>query len=864
MRLAFWIASRNLASRRLQALCALLGVAFGVATVCAVEIVDQNTVRGAREYHRSETGNPDLVLTSIDVRRLPPEQALRDLQRDEQVLAVTPVVSSAALLEVPGKAPVGVLLYGLDLEAASSFDPWRIAEGTLPRGPDEVLLGVVPAGERSLGLDATFALRRPGATATGCVDGRIVAIDGAESPPGRPHGVRLTGLIEKRYLGADQRGRVAIADHELVRRLAEGVPLATSFWLRLPEGVDPARVADRFRDDFAVRVPDARLVAETPEEQAFRSGVRLAALLALGLGLFVIFHLISLSVTTWVRQAGLLGALGIPSRGLGRIFLAEAAIIAGVGVVAGVGLGVVLAWGLVESRFTTLGWGRPLDGFEVSLSSIAWIPALGLVVSLLGAVHPIRRIRRVDTLAAIEEGEAALTSHPPTAGWVVPLIIAATPPLVLLTAWSLRWVDEEVMRVTVRLAAIFGVFILMLHALPAMLVRVLGAAMRPFERAEGATVWIARKNLTRSVRRFAASVAGLALVASALVSLHGITGGLKSEVNDFAARSMPGRLFAWVPHQPREAMRQVFDAEGVRAAISIDASAREGVVEFRGVPAAELWAAGALAERPEDRLAFERGEGIIVSTRAAREESLAVGDARRVSPRGQPVDMRVLAISDAFGYFPEERAFVLVEEESFRRIWCRSAPMWSRVVLTLEDGASGDVVRDRIRQAWKSSGLRDKAPGVLAIRTAEEKRRHLSLEVDADFAIFDVILILTAVLGGLGLMNSLIVSGLERTRELGLLRAVGVSTRGVRRLFLLEAGLVGLAGALLGVVMGIPFGIVSVQGLSALSGLPLDWTPQWLWSLLATVLITGTALLAALVPAARASKTDVVKAIKYE
>jgi len=168
MRLAFWIASKNLAFRRIQSAAAMLGVAVGIATVCAVQIVDYNTIRGAREHHRRHTGNPDLVASVRDQRRWAETGVRAHLERRDEVDLAMPIFESSAIVATSTGRPAGAQLTALDMAAASEFDPWRLASGSAPAGAREALIGARLAEEIGASTGETIALRRPAATATGC------------------------------------------------------------------------------------------------------------------------------------------------------------------------------------------------------------------------------------------------------------------------------------------------------------------------------------------------------------------------------------------------------------------------------------------------------------------------------------------------------------------------------------------------------------------------------------------------------------------------------------------------------------------------------------------------------------------------
>src|SRR5262249_5841963 len=156
-----------------------------------------------------------------------------------------------------------------------------------------------------------------------------------------------------------------------------------------------------------------------------------------------------------------------------------------------------------------------------------------------------------------------------------------------------------------------------------------------------------------------------------------------------------------------------------------------------------------------------------------------------------------------------------IAEPTMKRVFCRSADR----VQQLTVAASGPAGEDGLRARILASGILP--PGSIEHAwTGAEQRRLYQDEIDSDFTIFDVILGLTAVLAALGFMNTLVVSGLERQKEIALLRAAGVTRRQVFRLFVSDAGMMGACGGLLGILMAVPFSWLVVEGLAPVADLP--------------------------------------------
>ena len=857
MRLLFWIASKNLASRRLYSACAILGIAFGVATVVAVQVVDHNTVISLREHHRRFTGDPDRVLTLRDPRQTTPAAATEALSRLTAITAFTPMLADRVALLVNGKPALSAPFFSLNVGSAADFDAYAIERGRdfRPGERGAFLCGWQAAQDAKLKLGERYVLQRPSVTPYGCADGQLVPRSDGTRRSGPQVELELVGILQDRYLGHANGNRALVVPSEEGLALMGDLPHLTRYWIRIADGANPAALTERLEKDFRVEVPEAREVGETREERAFRSGVRLAAFMALGLGLFIIFHLLTLSVTSWVRQVGLLGALGITGGALAGVFLLEALILAVTGTACGLGIGVLIAKLMMDAGLSTLGWGRPVFTFALPWGDLWWIASAGIGACLVGAIHPIARVRSIPVLDALTQGEAAL-GRTVAPRWLAPAALAGTPAATLGLAWLLHPMEQDFLEVAFLIALCFGVFVIALWVLPQLLGRAFGVLIRPLERPDRAGTFLVRRGLRRGIRRFAGSVTGLSLVAAGIVALHAMTGALKQEKDDWAERALSGRIFLRMPQVPRARLAFLDRIPGVASAVPLDASFRQSLMEIRGVPPAAVFAQGMLADRPDDRAMFRAGRGVVVTSHLARERGLDVGDEVKLSTLKGPRRYRVLAIDDRFGFHPHERSYALLDETTVHRVFCRS----NEFVNICAVGVTSPDLERRVAHA-----IRDEAGDLdISIMTGAGQRKAYRHEINRDFAVFDVILLLTGVLAGLGLLNSLLVASMERTKETGLLRAIGITRRQVFGMFLSESLMLGVAGGVLGSAMGIVFSMLAVNGLAHLSELPLTWRFDAVWVLIAIGVLTAFSALAAIIPAMQAERADVIKAIKYE
>jgi len=156
------------------------------------------------------------------------------------------------------------------------------------------------------------------------------------------------------------------------------------------------------------------------------------------------------------------------------------------------------------------------------------------------------------------------------------------------------------------------------------------------------------------------------------------------------------------------------------------------------------------------------------------------------------------------------------------------------------------------------------AGNVLRLQRGEDIAATYLAQHDKDFGIFYAILLLTVMLAAVGVLNAMVIAVLERRREIGLLRAVGLTGGQVARMLLVESGAFGVLGGLLGLALGLPLAVVCARALTALSHLDLSFelAPRALGAVLAGAVLV--ALLAVLYPALRANRLKIAEVMRYE
>ncbi len=869
MRLVFLLAWRHVIFRPGKTLASALGIGVGIATVVSVLTVDHNTMLSQAARRGLSDPETDLLISplqrSVDVF----DDVAEDLRSRTFLRGVTAYATRPLSLAVGGRVRASIELMAVEEGAASFHAGYDVQQGEAldhESAEPQLLISAFMADKHELEVGSLVELTRPPrrrAAVARCVDGEIVMQAPRPTRAGEPeplHPFRVTGILSPTRLGYPKmRALTTFARGREVM----GNDMRAHFWADFDKSqLDLQGVENRLRDAFVVKAPKRALSGEAPEERAFRSGVRFCGFLALFLGLYIIFNTMSMSLVERVRQIGLLRALGVTRGRLAAIFLVEGLILSLLGAV----LAVVLAERIVSLmqrwQITTLGFGKPLDIIEVPWGQVAAVMVAGVLFSLAGILYPFLRAARLSVIDALRRGVIEL-AHDPFTGTrrLVLLGILALVPV----AWFVGLPSESSIPVPLWeaillgigiVAGVFAVLLLASSLLPNLAARIIGVF-------KGPAMLLARSTVLTARHRVFATVTGLMLVFAAVFLVISVLESLKSETRQFAERALAGRLYLKTTPEGAEqiaALREVKGLPELATLVPINVEVRSQFL-VRAIDARML-NSGSLAGDNVIRRLFERQPTVILSTRCAADFGYEVDElvTLPVDSEEGAVDFRVLAISDEYGFKPDDRVFAAVSAASMKRYWCLDSEGLGDYFMAWAPGMS----------APRLEALRGAAEDVLGegqvldLRRGDDIADDYLADLDKDFGIFYAILVLTVMLAAIGVLNAMVIAVMERRREIGLLRAVGLTGSQVARMLLVESGAFGVLGGLLGLVVGIPLAALTAGALTESSHLSL----AFVMSPAAAAMVMGgavvVALLAVVFPALRANSLRLSTVVRYE
>ncbi len=574
------------------------------------------------------------------------------------------------------------------------------------------------------------------------------------------------------------------------------------------------------------------------------------AVIALVVGSFLIVNTFSILVAQRSRELALLRALGASRRQVKWMVLVEAAVLGLVGAGLGLGLGVLLFLG-IRLVFAQFGLDLSTTPMVFDLTTVLAALAIGVGVTMVAAWLPARRTGKIPPVAALRDDialpETTLrrrfligTLAVVLGGVGIGLALFGSPPF----AGYLLGVGA--------LAVLLGVA----AASPVLARPVLGGAHALFRRTHGMVGQLAGQNLQRNPRRTAATASAL-MIGLALCTTMAIVGSsAKASVDRAVSENFVGdyvisNVFA-LGFSPSIADRAA-ELDGVDSVtrIRFQYAERGGdLLLVQGVDPATLTDTLDVQLKQGELSSLTTKRNLLISESVADDEGLALGDRVRIDV---PAGTVAFTVSGIYADNPLLDGGYLMGMETFARAGYQ--PVDNFVFVGLADGADRQAVRsglDRLVEKQKMLSVKDQEG------LAEEARGP----IDQLLTLIYGLLALALVIAVLGIVNTLALSVIERTREIGLLRAIGLSRRQLRRMIRLESMVISFLGALLGVVLGLVFGWVLLTDLAD-EGLEVISIPVvQLGGFLVVSLLVG--VLAAVLPARRAAKLDVLQAIADE
>ena len=718
---------------------------------------------------------------------------------------------------------------------------WRVQEGRAPTGPTEVALEAQTAADAGYALGDRVKVNADGGSRTFTLVG-IVRYNNIASPGNATWAlfdddtaqqfIAKPGFVDAVLV----RGDGTVSGEELTRRINAAVGTPTS------DGVVEAQALTR-----------QGIVAQSQNEIQKALGfiglfLTIFSVIALAVGAFVIYNIFSITAAQRQRETALLRAVGASRRQVTWAMLTEAGVVGLVGSLLGLLGGVGLAMG-IRALLNALDFSLPARGLEVTGSTAVITVVAGLATALLAGLAPALAAGRVPPVAALVDVAFERVSR--FRSRLVLAAVVAGAGLAMIGA-VLAGADGRLLGVA--LAAVFAGLLVAGPLLARPIARLIGA---PVQRATGVTGTMARGNVQRNPKRTARTAApvliGVALVTAASVFAASIAAQIKRTVGetflgDYVVNSTKGSAVSFNPTFVDELneLPEVGIATGLGFASVEFADGKPAFGQLLDPRTAGPllnydFVAGSFA-------ALDRA-GILVSEGEATRKRLVLGSTVPVRVQTKVVQLTVRGIY---------RTSRIGQARVYHRDLLRGTGVQDTrgvVVLTRAPGVSDARFREVVGAAARQYGIGE-------LQDRDEFIASRADIVDQSLTFIYGLLALSVVIAVFGIVLTLLLAVYERRREIGLLRAVGMTRRQVRATVRWESVITSLYGAAVGVVMGLLLGWVVILALRD-QGLTTYSVPAGrIVLILALSFAIGVA--AAIIPARRATKLDVLAAIASE
>ncbi|MFD7457625.1 MULTISPECIES: ABC transporter permease [unclassified Streptomyces] len=841
----FRTALRNVLAHKARLLMTVLAVMLGVAFVSGT-LVFTNTISDA--YQKSSAKGFDQIDVAVQPKYQDAEgdKVGKSAELNQAVLdesasvpgaarAIGVVRGFAAIADKDGKLVGG----GFQSQGGNYWgteDPrYPLVEGHAPKGRGEILIDSETAERTGYRVGDTLRLSVDGPVLTPRISGVFTTDDGNVAAGGSL-ALFDTQTAQRLFGKTGTYDEIAVTAKAGVTQAALKAELDEA----LPKDVAETTTAKRLADDQAEAIASSM--------SGMKQGLLVFAGIALFVGTFIIANTFTMLVAQRTKELALLRAVGASRRQVTRSVLIEAFVVGVVAAVTGLVAGIGIGAGL-RSLMGSLGETVPDGPLVITPGTVLTALAVGVLITMLAAWLPGRRAAKIPPVAAMSSVHAQATVKSLVLRNTIGALFAAAGVTVVLAATTMGGSDGQAPMGLGACLLIIGVFVL-----TPLLSRPLIAAAAPVLRIFGVSGKLARQNSVRNPRRTAATASALMIGLTLITGMTVMAGSLQKSIDKMASDAIRADYVVSMANYNSlspDVDKKLKETEGVTATSPLrNAPARiDGDTEYlTGVTGATI---GDLTELPVDDGAFEvGGDRVVVDDDTAKTHGWKAGSVFTASfEDGEKEKLTVAGVYQA----NEMMRGIMLDLSVLTPH--QSDPVDMQVMVKTDDGAS-EATKDRLEKALGSNP---------AIKVQDKK--DISNEIASMFTLMlnmlYGLLAMAVIVAVLGVINTLAMSVFERSQEIGMLRAIGLDRKGIKRMVRLESLVISLFGGVLGIGLGVFFGWAAGELLAsrmATYELVLPWARMAVFLLLAATV----GVLAALWPARRAARLNMLAAIKSE
>ncbi len=848
-------AIRGLLSRKLRTALTALAIVLGVAMISGTYVLTDSIDQAFDKIFTDIRQGSAAVITGQSAFELTEGSGVTEPTFDESLLPKVeqlPAVAAAEgsvdsdttqLIGDDGKAIVfgGAPNLGFSIgNPDSPFNPLTLVEGEWP-GPNEVMVDKETASKEDLEVGETIGVQAEGPVQRLRISGIMqfssgLSIGGATLAgfdlPTAQRLMQKEGKLDEIAVAA----KPDATEQELVSQIEEILPPNT----QVKTGAEQAQ-------------SDAE---ETNEFITFLQGFLLAfGGIALFVGSFVIANSLSITIAQRTRELATLRTLGASRRQVLGSIIVEALVVGIVASLIGLFLGLLLAKGLFW-LFDAVGFTLPNTGLVFETRTIVVALLAGILVTLLASLRPAMRATRVPPIAAVREGATLPRGRFERFRWIGAVLMTIAGFAALLYGLFGSGLDTTQVLIWMGLGALL--IFLGVALFSSRLVRPLAGILGwPAVRLGGVAGQLARDNARRNPQRTASTAAalmiGLALVTLVATLAAGIISSFKGAVNDLFTGDYAITAQNNFSPIPIDAAQAAAQAPGVTAVGNV----RTGETLVFGKPEFSTAVDPGMAQvidmdwvEGSQQVFSELGDnGAFVDDGTAKDEKLGLGSAVAMTfPNG---DTRRFVIKGIFD--PPAGGSPFGKVTISQAVWDEEIPNPRNLYSFVK--TSGGVTD-------ANTAALDNALADFPNAKAQTRQEFIDNQISGLSSILNILYVLLALsilVSLFGIVNTLVLTVFERTREIGMLRAIGMTRRQVRRMIRHESVITALIGAAVGIVLGI---VLAALLIARVDFIEFTFPTTQVIVFVVAAIVVG--VVAAVFPARRAAKLDPLEAISYE
>ena len=861
MRLFRLLTLRSMVSRTLRFALSTFGIVLGVAGMLSIRATNQTALNSILSLFESTSGRAKLTISNAGTDESGfSEKTLEDVNGFPGVLVADPLVientdladkEATDQLDISffGASGGGLLLHGVIPSVELQTRDYTLKEGQFLSDDlekREIVLVESFAEDEDIQVDEIIKIITP----NGTKELKVVGLVAREGPGKTNNGsfgiipLKTAQELFNRSNDLDQIDIVPVNSNPSTEELSQ---------LRIT-------LQQQLGDDYAVTYPSGQGERMTQMLQNYQIGLNFMSGVALFVGAFLIYNAFAMTVIERTREFGMLRTIGMTRRQVISQVLVEAGFLGLLGSVLGVGLGIWLARGLTSLMETLMN--QELGVVQVTTSDMLFSMSIGVGVTFLAALIPALQAGRISPIEALRVRGKSQEGWLIRYGWTLGILF-------LGGSIALLIINPFPYDVQFRLgsAAVFGLFTGATLLIP-ITVGIWELISRPVMKLlYGSSGSLGSRNVQRSRLRTTLTVAALMVGVAMVIMVRGMTESFAVDLRTWIQAYLGGDIYVTSTVRMRSDLeRRLKSVDGVLEVaplryFEVDWETPTGDTETINFMAFDVAAYSRVTnfvfsgEQVDPQRAIERlsaGRAVFVSTVLAERYNLSPGETISLKTRRGLKDFEIAGVVVDFY---NQGMVVQGSWEDMRRYFnIRDA---NTLLVKVNENSAASSVQDSIDGKYGDRYH-------LMLISNEMIRDQVLTLMDQAFSMFDVMALLSIVVGSLGVINTLTMSVIERTREIGMLRAIGTTRWQIVRMVLAEAMLMGVIGGVLGLATGVVLARILFIGMTTMSGYRLTFILPPESIITSGIIALVVSQLAAIAPAIRAARTRILEAVHYE